>query len=260
MGDNQKQHLVLIHGICHGAWCWYKLQPLLEDAGYRVSNLDMSASGIDPKILVNLSTFPEYTDPLLNFLESLPSGETVVLIGHSLGGMNMAFAMEKYPKKVSLAIFLAAIMPDTTNPPSYVLDRYLSGATPESWMDTQFVSFGPDDQLVSLFFGPKYLPATIYSHSPPEDVALAKTLVRPGSFFLADLSKRSPFSNDKYGSVKRAFIIAGASEAENDFYRWEIENFNVSIVKEMDTKKTDHMAMISNPKELYKYILEIVGK
>ncbi|XP_022858350.1 salicylic acid-binding protein 2-like [Olea europaea var. sylvestris] len=259
MGDNQKRHLVLVHGICHGAWCWYKLQTLLEDAGYRVSNLDMSASGIDPKSLADLSTFPEYTDPLLNFMESIPSVETVVLIGHSLAGMNLAFAMEKYPKKVSLAIFIAAIMPDAINKPSFVLEEYFSRIPPGAFMDSHFPPFGrPENKLMAINFGPQYMEATIYSRSPPEDRTLANNLVRPGCFFMEDLSKRKPFSNDKYGSVKRAFIIAGATDAEHKFYRWEIENFEVPIVKEMDKETTDHMAMISNPKTLCRYILDIV--
>ncbi|KAL7240066.1 hypothetical protein ACSBR2_005848 [Camellia fascicularis] len=30
-------HFVLVHGACHGAWCWYKLKPLLESHGHKVT-------------------------------------------------------------------------------------------------------------------------------------------------------------------------------------------------------------------------------
>ncbi|CAA2975386.1 salicylic acid-binding 2-like, partial [Olea europaea subsp. europaea] len=106
------RHFVLVHGACHGAWCWYKLQPLLEAAVHRDTAFDLSASGINPKSLDELSTFPDYTLPLFKVMESIPSDEKVILVGHSLGGLNLAFAMEKHPEKISVAVFLAALMND----------------------------------------------------------------------------------------------------------------------------------------------------
>ncbi|KAF6177053.1 hypothetical protein GIB67_015928 [Kingdonia uniflora] len=44
--ESTKQHFVLVHGACHGAaWCWYKVQTLLESEGHRVTALDLAASG-----------------------------------------------------------------------------------------------------------------------------------------------------------------------------------------------------------------------
>jgi hypothetical protein len=37
--------------------------------------------------------------------------------------LNLAFAMEKFPEKVSLAVFLTAILPDTVHQPSYMLEK-----------------------------------------------------------------------------------------------------------------------------------------
>ena len=122
--DKQK-HFVLVHGLCHGAWCWFKVKPLLEAAGHRVSVFDLSASGTDTKVIQNVTTFSDYTRPLLDFMAAVPSDEKVVLVGHSLGGMNIALAMENFPEKVSLAIFLTAFMPDTVHKPSYVLEQVI---------------------------------------------------------------------------------------------------------------------------------------
>jgi pimeloyl-ACP methyl ester carboxylesterase len=68
-------------------------------------------------------TFRDYTKPLLDILDSLPPGEKVVLVGHSLGGMNIALASELFPEKVAAAVFLAAFMPDHMSRPSHVLDK-----------------------------------------------------------------------------------------------------------------------------------------
>ncbi|KAI3699614.1 hypothetical protein L2E82_44038 [Cichorium intybus] len=60
---------------------------------------------------------------LLDFMANILSEEKLVLVGHSLGGMSLALAMEKFPEKVSVAVFLCAFMPDSLHTPSYVLDQ-----------------------------------------------------------------------------------------------------------------------------------------
>lgn len=107
-------HIVLVHGACHGAWCWYKLKPLLEAAGHRVTALDLAASGIDRRSLEEVRSLAEYSQPLLELMAALPAAEKVVLVGHSLGGMNISLAMEMYPHKIAVAVFIAAYLPGST--------------------------------------------------------------------------------------------------------------------------------------------------
>uniref|UniRef100_M1CEZ6 Salicylic acid-binding protein 2 n=1 Tax=Solanum tuberosum TaxID=4113 RepID=M1CEZ6_SOLTU len=118
-----KKQFVLVHGACHGSWCWYKLKPLLEAAGHKVTAVDMAASGIDLRKIEELRTLDDYTVPLTEFMESLPQEEKVILMGHSYGGMNLGLAMEKYPQKIYAAVFLTALMPDSVHMSSYVLDQ-----------------------------------------------------------------------------------------------------------------------------------------
>jgi hypothetical protein len=40
---------VLVHGLCHGAWCWYKAATALESAGHRVTALE-TWPGAEPEI------------------------------------------------------------------------------------------------------------------------------------------------------------------------------------------------------------------
>ncbi|XP_022006263.1 salicylic acid-binding protein 2 isoform X2 [Helianthus annuus] len=122
---NQQTHFILVHGACHGSWCWFKLKPLLEAAGHHVSAFDLTASGTNLQVIQQVATLADYTMPLLDFIATLPLDEKVVLVGHSLGGMNIALAMEKFPQKVSVGVFLTAFMPDTDHKPSYVLDQDL---------------------------------------------------------------------------------------------------------------------------------------
>ncbi|XP_057770123.1 salicylic acid-binding protein 2-like isoform X1 [Salvia miltiorrhiza] len=253
------KHIVLVHGACHGAWCWYKLKPLLEAAGHRVTALDLAASGIDRRSLRELRTLADYSQPLLEMMAAIPAEEKVVVVGHSLGGMNISLAMEMYPHKISVAIFLAAFMPDHTHPPSYVLDQYNERTPAEEWLDTEFLPYGsPEENLTSMFFGPNFLTSKLYQLSSLEDLELAKMLIRPSSLFLEDLSKRKPFTKQGYGSVKRVYAVCTEDKGiPVNFQRWQIETNGVDEVKVLEN--IDHMAMLSKPQDVCHCILEIAN-
>lgn len=256
---NQK-HFVLVHGACHGAWCWQKFKTLLESASNRVTVLDLAASGANMKAIQDVETLDEYTEPLLEFLASLQPKEKVILVGHSLGGLSLALAMEKFPEKIAVAVFLSAFMPDTTHKPSFVLDQYNERTPAEAWLDTQFLPYSSSQcHLTTMFFGPKFLSSKLYQLTPREDLEQAKTMVRPGSLFLYDLSKANSFSTTGYGSVKRVYVMCDEDLAiPVEFQRWMIENSAVEEV--MEIKGADHMAMLSKPQELFHCLSEIANK
>ncbi|GAA0145062.1 esterase [Lithospermum erythrorhizon] len=254
---HMNKHIVLVHGTGHGAWCWYKLKPLLEAAGHQVTAVELSASGIDPKQIQEVHTFNDYTLPLLELMESVPADEKVILVGHSLGGMNIALAMEKYPHKVSIGVFVSAFVPDTTHAPSYVLEKYLEQIPAGAWGDTKLFSVGSPgrEPLAVMSFGPKALENALYQLCPPEDLVLAKMLVRPGSLFLEDLSMANKFSKEGFGSVKRVYVINNKDRAiPEEFQRWLVANMGVIDFKEI--KDADHMSMLSRPQELCKCLLD----
>lgn len=77
--ENQKR-FVLVHGLCHGAWTWYKLKTQLEAAGHCVTAVDLAASGINMTRLDEIQTLVDYSKPLLDILSSLGSDEDKVLL------------------------------------------------------------------------------------------------------------------------------------------------------------------------------------
>ncbi|KMZ74252.1 methyl esterase 1 [Zostera marina] len=242
----KKKHFVLVHGVCHGAWCWYRVVTLLESGGHRVTALDLSACGIDSRSLDDVSTFAEYSRPLMDFMSSLSEGEKIILVGHSFGGVSVSLAMETFPEKIEAAVFLAAFMPHPDFPPSH---HSKSG---EGWLlDSQL-----DSKTGTILFGPKCQSSNVYQCTPLEDRTLARMLIRTGNSFVEDLSNMDPFSKDKFGCVKRFFIICKEDKAINEqFQRWMIGNNPVDGVKEIDG--ADHMGMLSKPLQLYKCLLEI---
>ncbi|CAN8314872.1 unnamed protein product [Cochlearia groenlandica] len=254
-----KQHFVLVHGSCHGAWCWYKVKPLLEAAGHRVTALNLAASGIDTRSITEISTCEQYSEPLMNLLSSLPNDEKVVLVGHSFGGLSLAMAMEKFHEKILVSVFLSAFMPDTKHSPSFVLDKFGSKMLEEAWMGTEFKPYGSDNSGMSMFFSSDFMKLCLYHLSPLQDLELGLLLKRHGSLFVSDLSKMKNFSNEKYGYVPRAYIVCKEDKGiPEEFQKWMIDNYPVNLVIEM--KETDHMPMFCKPKQLCEYFLEIAEK
>ncbi|XP_077224363.1 salicylic acid-binding protein 2-like isoform X1 [Tasmannia lanceolata] len=253
-GGESKKHFVLVHGACHGAWCWYKLSTLLTSVGHRVTAFDLAACGVHPKKLSEVHTFSDYSEPLIEILASLPSQEKVILVGHSFGGFSISRAMNTFPEKISAAVFVAALMPDSSNPPSYVIEKHLEKTHEEPILDSQIMN--TLDRGVEYLFGPNFLGHKLYQCSSLEDLTLATTLIRVASFFLEDLRKGPIFSKENYGSVSRVYIVCDEDKTiTEDFQRWMIENNPVKEVKVI--QGSDHMPMFSKPQELCNHLLEI---
>ncbi|CAH8281821.1 unnamed protein product [Eruca vesicaria subsp. sativa] len=251
------QHFVLVHNAFHGAWIWYKLKPLLESAGHRVTAVELAASGIDPRPIQAVDSFYEYSQPLIEALESLPENEEVILVGFSLGGFNISYAADKFPAKTKVLVFVNAFLPDTTHVPSHVLDKYME--MPGDFEDCELSSRETRNGTMSLLkMGPNFMKNRLYQECSVQDYELAKTLHRQGSFFKEDLGKKEKFSEEGYGSVPRVYIMGKEDKAVPcDFIRWMIDNFNVSKVYEIDGG--DHMVMLSKPHQLFESLSAIAA-
>ncbi|KAI3895784.1 hypothetical protein MKW98_025575 [Papaver atlanticum] len=244
------KHFVLVHGGCLGAWCWYKLTPLLKSAGHRVTVLDLAGSGINSKQVNDLRSFSDYIHPFMEFMEySVPGGisakpeEKVILVGHSLGGLVISKAMETFPEKISVAVFVTALMPNITEEID-ISDVVNEGSTGDS---IYTYDEGVKDKPTTFICGPDYMSSTLYNLSPPEDIALAIMLMRPVRLYsMKDMLKEIAISKQKYGSVKRNFQCS------------IIEKDPTDEVKEITG--SDHMVMISQPQQLFVCLQEIAEK
>ncbi|KAI4385208.1 hypothetical protein MLD38_003262 [Melastoma candidum] len=118
------KHSVIIHNAFCGKWIWDKFKPVA--AGHVVTTFDLEASGDDPRPFDGVTYADQYSTPLLYVLKALPNGEKVILVGLSFGCINAVVAMDKYPEKVELEVFLNALSPDTSHRTSYVIENLQS--------------------------------------------------------------------------------------------------------------------------------------
>ncbi|KAK6128893.1 hypothetical protein DH2020_037361 [Rehmannia glutinosa] len=217
----------------------------------------MAAAGANPKRVEELSSISDYYQPLMEFMVALPSDERVVLVGHSMGGICISPAMEMFPEKIALAVFVTAIMP---GPDLTVLDavgEYQRQVG--SYMDSQYsFSNGDDIPPTSFVFGPNFMASHLYQLSPPEDLTLATLLVRPVGLF-DNLLEEGALSKENYGSVRRVYVICdGDKILKQDFQEWLIEKNPTDEVKVISG--ADHMVMFSKSQELCACLQQLANK
>ncbi|KAL5705048.1 hypothetical protein ACHQM5_023397 [Ranunculus cassubicifolius] len=252
--EKAKTHFILVHGGCHGAWCWYKLATLLSSSGHTVSTPDMAAAGTNLKPLNELQSISEYSQPLMDCLASLPSNEKVILVAHSFGGASVSLAMERFPEKISVAVFLTAFMPGQNISFPTLIQQYFSRL--DSQLDNKFFfDDGVDNPPTSFIFGEEFMASFLYENCSPEDLSLAKMLVRP-LFLSPGKMEDVVVTKERYGKVPRVYVVSGEDKIiKKDFQMWMIEKNPTDDVKEIIG--ADHMAMLSKPQELHVFLQEI---
>jgi len=99
---------VLVHGACHGAWCWDEVATRLRAKGHRVVTLDLPGHG-RRAAEVRLASVEAYGRAVADAmaLEGISRG---VLVGHSMGGLVIPKAAELASARVAHLVFLAAVV------------------------------------------------------------------------------------------------------------------------------------------------------
>ena len=96
---------LLVHGSCHGAWCWRDVVGLLADAGHVVRALDLPGHGQDRSRPEDV-TLDHYAKAIVDQLD-----RPTVLVGHSMGGFPIARAAELACDMVEKLVFVCAYLP-----------------------------------------------------------------------------------------------------------------------------------------------------
>ncbi|GJN14193.1 hypothetical protein PR202_gb00984 [Eleusine coracana subsp. coracana] len=253
-------HFVLVHGLCHGAWCWYKAATLLRAAGHAVSALDMAGCGAHPARLADVRCFEEYSRPLLDFVAALPPGERAVLVAHSHGGYSVALAAERFPEKVAAAVFVTASLPAVGRSMAAATDEFVA-EEPDFFLDTKLLEQeNPEIPGNPVIFGPRFMAQKLYQLSPAEDLTLGLSLVRPANRFNDDALMRDEklLTEKGYGSVRRVFVLVEDDLGiPAEFQRHMIAQSPGVEVETMAAGGADHMAMLSQPQELADLLVRI---
>ncbi|CAL1392690.1 unnamed protein product [Linum trigynum] len=251
-------HFVLVHGIGHGSWCWYRIRALLESSGHRVSCVDLASAGVDRTDANTLESFQEYNKPLIDLMASLPEKEQVLVVGHSAGGLSVTEASHKFPSKIRVAVYLAATMLRL----GFCTDRDVLDGTPdlsrygEKAYELGFGK-GTNNPPTSAKVATHLLREVVYNTSPPEDCTLAAMLLKPGPIIAL---RSARFDDDDGVAVERVERVYIKTMQDNVVKPKQqdamIERWPPSKVYTLDC---DHSPFFSSPFLLSGLLLNIAA-
>lgn len=102
---------VLVHGAWHGGWCWQRVTAGLSARGHRVYAPSLTGLGDRSHLLDARIGLDTHVTDIVNLVE-WEDLTSVVLCGHSYGGMVIAGAAEKLMPRIRAMVFLDAFVPE----------------------------------------------------------------------------------------------------------------------------------------------------
>lgn len=99
------QPIILVHGFAGSIYTWRKLIPLLS-SNFTVYTVDLLGFGLSDKPADGNYTLAAQGELLLKFMDAL-NIPSAVLVGHSMGGVVVAYAGTKEPAKVNALILIS---------------------------------------------------------------------------------------------------------------------------------------------------------
>ncbi|GLJ13863.1 hypothetical protein SUGI_0221490 [Cryptomeria japonica] len=252
--DSRSFHFVFVHGACFGGWCWYKVADLLMKDGHTVSALDMAGQGIDPTDADHIYTLEEYNKPLTDFFTALSSNHKVILVGHSVGGYNVSYTMERFPHKIASAIFVTAVMALSGTTLVDSLNEILSriGSLGDS---TFSFANGEGKKPTSVKFGKQFSQQVLLQNSPSTDICLTDSLLKKFPLWDGAVS----YTKENYGRVPRAYVVAKDDKMLSEEYQKKMIAENPpQMVYEIEG--SDHSPFFCKPDKLANILLQIASR
>ncbi|MEX0308391.1 MAG: alpha/beta fold hydrolase [Ruegeria sp.] len=131
--------VILVHGMNGTADSWYKLPAMLLDAGYETQALDLPGHDKTTSFLEIFLGGNGQHDPgvkMQDYVQSVASAfpvgsdRDVVLIGHSMGGAVISHVAKAFPSRIAQLIYVAAMLPDTGQSVSSIVEMIQSMNVP----------------------------------------------------------------------------------------------------------------------------------
>jgi len=234
---------VLVHGACHGGWCWEKVQPILESHGHKVCAPDLPGLGKDPTPPANV-TLADNVEKISRLLDK--TEEPVVLVGHALGGVTISQVAEARRRKLKALVYVCGLMP-----PSGKASREMTAGDPEI-LFRRSREVSPDGLTYS--FARATLPAMFYEDVPIEDRYRAMERLRPQPIAISITPVT--LTEERFGSVPRWYIECTHDNAVRIArQRAMVKAMPCKVI----TMECGHTPFYSQPEELAEH-LETIAK
>ena len=213
---------LLVHGSCHGAWCWRDVIPALQAIGHTARAIDLPGHG-DGRDLASV-TLEQTADAVL----AATTPDTIV-VGHSWGGYPISAAAEKHPDAMRGLIYLCAYVPVSG---LSVADMRRNG--PRQTLTDAIIK---DPNGSSYQFDPNHAPDLFYHDCPDAAVEYALSNICPQP----TQPQNTPLViTDRWRNVPKAYI-----RCAND--RVIPPEYQADMVADWPRSQVHHMAVSHSP-------------
>jgi pimeloyl-ACP methyl ester carboxylesterase len=235
--------IVLIHGSCHGGWCWNKLIPFLKKNDSQIYTPTLTGLGERSHLLfenINLST---HIKDIIQVVE-YQNLYDIVLIGHSYGGMVVGGIAERIPDRIKTVIFLDAYIPQDGKSAFDLIpglkEIYKQRSLKEKGKEWLVLSYTPEE----------------FGVTDPDDIAWIKSRLCPMPFHTHD--EPLTIQNIKFKKIPK-FYITFTDFGESMFKSIGSEKATSESWNYFELRR-GHDAMITAPEELSKLLIDILYK
>ena len=230
-------NFVLVHGSCHGGWCWKKVTPLLTNHDHKVYTPTLTGLGERTHLLredIDLNTHILDIIQLFEY-EDL---DDVILVGHSYGGMVIGGVAEKVPKRIRRLVYLDAYIPQDNKCAFDIVPGletiYRQRALKEKNMEWLVASYTPEEFGVTNsvdieWMNTRLCPMPWHTHDQPLRITNPQAKKLPKSYISCTEFGYSQF------------------KAQNSTKDWNYHEL-----------KTGHDAMITVPNELVQMLQGLI--
>ncbi len=233
---------LLVHGAWHGGWSWRKVVPLLEAKGHRALAPDLPGHGNDRTPMATV-TLKSYTDRICEIASE--QQESVILAGHSMGGIVISQAAEYCPEKIKALVYVCAFLPRNG-------DSLVTWASQdrESMVNPTTTSPQADGTIVVK---PECTREAFYGDCAEEDVALAQSRLVAQS--PAPFATAVQTTAERWGRIPRYYIECARDRAITLMLQREMQKH--SPCRQTFAIATDHSPFFSAKEELADIFLQI---
>jgi pimeloyl-ACP methyl ester carboxylesterase len=103
---------ILVPGAWHGGWWYEPVVTELIERGHRAVAVTLAGLNRDDDLMRTVVTLDTHVAQVADELKRLSVDETVVLVGHSYGGVVVTAVADQAPERVSALVYLDADIPD----------------------------------------------------------------------------------------------------------------------------------------------------
>lgn len=222
---------LLIHGSWHGAWCWDRLVPLLQERGHRVVTADLPGHGEDHTSLFRV-TLGSYAQRVVRSAELC--AEPPIVVGHSMGGMAISQAATDAPDAFAALVYLCAFVPQAGE------SMYALALCDERSLVREHARLRPS----GIRLDPEHARTAFYGDCGAEDIDTALARLRPDPW----LPAIQRYTARRETSLPRGYIECTADRAVTI----ERQRFMAkrAAMDRTSTLESDHSPFLSQPDTL----------